>query len=265
MQPRDIAGRALGLGVEAIASVEPIKHGLTNESWLIHTANAAVVVRVSSRHWASLQIDRLAELSILHAVADAGIGAEVMASDLPNGLLVTRYLGPTCSEAGMTEDAFIDRLGAVFRKLHAVEPPCDVREVHLPTVIGGYLDTLHTLNQDSAMGAPELRERGLMLAWEMADTCAPKLCHNDVHHLNLVDREGIRLIDWEYAGIGEPYFDLASVCVYHDYSMRQRERLLAAYGGEVTSAALERLAKCCWLFEYVRDLWTEVRELIEAR
>jgi thiamine kinase len=265
MQPREAAARALGVGADAIVSVEPIKHGLTNQSWLVRTGNDAVVVRLSSRHWLSLQIDRLAETSILRAVAQAGIGAEVIAADLPHGLLVTRYLGPTCTEAHMTDAAFIERLGALFAQLHATAIPADAREVHLPTVIGGYLDTLHTLNRTSALVAPELRERGLMLAAEMADTCAPRLCHNDVHHLNVVDGKRTWLIDWEYAGSGEPYFDLASVCVYHHYSLEQRRCLLRAYQGESATASLERLSKCCWLFEYVRDLWTEVRGLLETR
>jgi hypothetical protein len=53
------------------------------------------------------------------------------------------------------------------------------------------------------------------------------------------------------------------VCVYHDYSLQQRSLLLNAYGGSASAAQLDRLAKCCWLFEYVRDLWTEVRGAIE--
>jgi len=86
-----------------------------------------------------------------------------------------------------------------------------------------------------------------------------KLCHNDVHHLNVIASEPMRFIDWEYAGVGEPYFDLASVCVYHDYTMEQRAQLLRAYAGTVGPIELERLAKCCWLFDYVRELWSLVR------
>ena len=48
-------------------------------------------------------------------------------------------------------------------------------------------------------------------------------CHNDVHHLNVVGGDELRLIDWEYAGAGEPLFDLASVCVYHGYDRTRRE------------------------------------------
>jgi thiamine kinase len=263
MSPRELAARALGVDGEAVLSVDPIKHGLTNESWLARTANDAVVVRISNRHWASLQIDRMVESIVLDAVAQAGIGPEVIASDLRRGVLVTRYLGPTCTDAEMTEPKFIEHLGLTFKALHSLPLPHDVHEVHLPSVIAGYLDTLDTLARRTTLTDVDMRERGLMLASEIAETSTPRLCHNDVHHLNVVASQSLRFIDWEYAGIGEAYFDLASVCVYHDYSLLQRGFLLNAYSGSASAAQLERLSKCCWLFEYVRDLWTEVRGAIE--
>jgi len=258
MPPREIAARALGIAPDQIVSADEIKHGLTNESWLVRSAQEAVIVRISNRHWASLQIDRNAEANVLEIVARAGIGPEILASDISRGLLVTRYLGPTCSPEAMMESRTIEQLGQVYRALHAFPVPQDLREVHLPSVIAGYLDTLDTLSTSSMLTTPEMRERGLSLATEIADSSEPRLCHNDVHHLNVIDAQPLRLIDWEYAGIGEPFFDLASVCVYHDYSMDQRAALVQAYRGTVATSDLERLAKCCWLFEYVRELWTEV-------
>lgn len=268
MSPREVAARALGVESGAITDVEQIKHGLTNESWFVRTGNDAVVVRISNREWASLQIDRVAEAVVLDAVATAGIGPEIIANDIAQGVLVTRYLGSTCEQRHMVDDDLIARLGGLFRTLHAVPAPDGIREVHLPSVIAGYLDTLDTLDtlgQGSALTANEMRDRALSLATEITRSSLPRLCHNDVHHLNLVDRTPLRLIDWEYAGLGEPFFDLASVCVYHDYSMRHRALLLQAYAGILDPAHVERLAKCCWLFEYIRDLWTAVRTALESR
>jgi thiamine kinase-like enzyme len=261
MSPRELAARALEVDPRSIVSIDPIKHGLTNESWLARSATDAIVVRVSNRHWASLQIDRNAESLVLDAVSRAGIGPEVIALDQQHGVLVTRYLGPTCTEAQMLDADLIRRLGQLFRALHGLRAPENIREIHLPSVIAGYLDTLDTLDRASGLMAHDMRTRGLALASEIADSSRPCLCHNDVHHLNLLDRDPLRLIDWEYAGLGESYFDLASVCVYHDYSMQQRWQLLEAYGASDS----ERLAKCCWLFEYIRDLWLEVRASVDRR
>jgi thiamine kinase len=261
MSPGDIAARALGIEASAISAVEPIKHGLTNESWLVRAGANAVVVRISSRHWQSLQIDRSAESLVLEAVAGAGIGAPVLTCDLVQGVLVTRYLGPTCKPSKLHAPDCIDALGRLFRKLHDLPPVQGVREVHLPTVIGGYLDTLRTLRRDCPQVEPDVSALAMALAEEIAASSKPCLCHNDVHDLNVVDGEPLHLIDWEYAGIGEPFFDLASLCVYHEYSFAEREYL----GAEVAPADFDRLAKCCWLFEFVRDLWTQVRSAVDTR
>jgi hypothetical protein len=73
-------------------------------------------------------------------------------------------------------------------------------------------------------------EKALSIANESDHQVLRCLCHNDVHHLNLVD-DGSRLwlLDWEYAAIGDPYFDLASVCCYHNFNAEQRSMLLDFY------------------------------------
>ena len=96
----------------------------------------------------------------------------------------------------------------------------------------------------------------------MAADARPCLCHNDIHHLNIVGREQLRLIDWEYAGIGERMFDLASICVYNTFNREQRADLLRAYAVNHLYAQWNRLELACWLFEYIRELWMEVRALV---
>lgn len=263
MFPRELAAQALGVHEGTIRSIEPIKHGLTNESWLVRTPDDAVVVRISSRHGDSLQIDRASEAAVLQSAAAAGISPPVLACDLERGILVTRYLGPVCTFRQLSQPPYIERLGRVFRTLHALAAPAHVREVHLPTLISGYLETLQTLHRDCALVESRLRARALAMAQEIADSCVPRLCHNDVHHLNVIDGEALRLIDWEYSGRGEPFFDLASVCVYHRYTPSQRERLLGAYLDAPGGQDMDRLGTCCWLFEYVRDLWAQVRAAVE--
>jgi thiamine kinase len=105
-----------------------------------------------------------------------------------------------------------------------------------------------------------LRDRAQQVALKLRENSAATLCHNDVHHLNVTDDGNLRLIDWEYAGVGQRLFDLASVCVYHNYDKLQREQLLSAYTSLTELTTWHRLELACWLFDYVRDLWMAVRE-----
>jgi thiamine kinase-like enzyme len=130
-----------------------------------------------------------------------------------------------------------------------------VREVDLRKTFEGYVATLTAHGAGGELVSATLQRRAAELVTLLRRNAHPALCHNDVHHLNIVDGAGLRMIDWEYAGLGEPLFDLASVCVYHRYARAERAALLAAYAGALDA----RLDAALWLFEYIRDLWLAVR------
>jgi thiamine kinase len=258
--PAQVVAVALELGTGPIREIAPIKHGLTNRSWLVRTEGDRFVVRISDVGSAeALQIDRESEASVLQHVARAGIGPQVLRCDPAQGVLVTRYLGATWTEQDAHSDYNIDRLAALLRRLHALNVPSGVRAVDLASTVHGYVRTLLERGTHSGLVSLELRECAQETALQLREDWSPCLCHNDVHHLNIVGSDPIRLIDWEYAGVGEPLFDLASLCVYHRYSKLQRERLLSAYGAASDAINWQRLELACWLFDYIRDLWTAVR------
>jgi thiamine kinase len=257
--PPQVAAVALDLGVGAVRNIEPIKHGLTNRSWLVTTNADRFVVRISDESAQDLQIDRNSEAAVLQLVASAGIGPEVLRCDPDRGILVTRYLGATWTEPDAQLGDNIDRLAALLRRLHALEVPATVRAVDLASTVHGYLHTLDERGIRSGLTLPSLRECADKTALQLRKDSTPCLCHNDVHHLNVIAGESPRLVDWEYAGVGEPLFDLASVCVYHRYRRSQRERLLSAYAAPSEAITWQRLELACWLFDYIRDLWLAVR------
>ena len=61
--------------------------------------------------------------------------------------------------------------------------------------------------------------------------CRP--CHNDLLSANFID-DGTRLwlVDWEYAGMGDPFFDLGNFAVNHELAEEGENELLAAYGSD---------------------------------
>lgn len=267
MSPADVAAALPGIDVGRIESIERLKHGLTNESWLVRTERDALVIRHSNAEEESLQIDRASEAAILAAVAQAGIGPEVVRCDPAQHILVTRYAGSTWSESDAVKPENIRRIAGLLRRLHGLQPPAGAQHVDLEAAVGGYLNTLDEHGVPCAIAAPALRRRARDIATTLKRDASTCLCHNDIHALNIIDDGTLRLIDWEYAGLGESFFDLASLCVYHRYGRQQREQLLLAYANHAAqpdAQQLHRLELACWLFDYVRDLWTEVRKGIAA-
>jgi len=263
MQPAHIAALALEVPFADIVAAERIKHGLTNESWLVRTARDAVVVRISNTAERDLQIDRQSEAAILAAVAAADLGAPVLLCHPATHVLVTRYLGKPWTFDDAREPANIERLAGTLRRLHALTPPRGVRTVDLHATIEGYLRTLDEHGSQHELGTRELRTAAREAAGSLRASSIPCLCHNDAHHLNIVGDGEVRLIDWEYAGVGERLFDLASACSYHEYDAVRRERLLDAYLTTRDAAVERRLELACWLFGYIRDLWLAVRALTD--
>jgi thiamine kinase-like enzyme len=249
MQPAHIAALALDVPFADIVASERIKHGLTNESWLVRTARDAVVVRVSNAAERELQIDRHSEAAILAAVAAADLGAPVLLCDPARHVLVTRYLGKPWTFADALQHTNIERLARTMQRLHALTPPQGVRTVDLNETVEGYLRTLDEHGAQNPLGTEALRVRARGAAESLRVGSVACLCHNDAHHLNIVDDGEVRLIDWEYAGVGERLFDLASACVYHGYDQAQRASLLGAYLTAHDGTIERRLDLACWLFE----------------
>lgn len=260
MTPVEVAAEVLCVPREGLRA-DRIKGGLTNESWCVQAAHTAVVVRISTVDEHALQLNRQSETQVLSLVQQAGIGAEVLLCAPQRRLLVTRKLNAeTLSFAAMHDAAVIDQVAQLLRRLHALAAPASVQHSDLPAVLRGYWRSLDT--QGAQPNDAAARARALDIANESARCALRCLCHNDVHHLNLMsDGRRLWLLDWEYAGIGDPFFDLAAVCCYHTYDDALRRHLLHAYFGQLISEDSERLQRMCWLFDYIKHLWLAVRQL----
>ena len=70
------------------------------------------------------------------------------------------------------------------------------------------------------------------LRHEVAHHEAPGPCHNDLLPANLIDDgTSVRIIDWEYAGMGDRFFDLGNFAENHRLTAAQEIAFLHAYAG----------------------------------
>jgi thiamine kinase-like enzyme len=62
-------------------------------------------------------------------------------------------------------------------------------------------------------------------------------CHNDLLSANFICSDGrVWIVDWEYAGMGDRYFDLANLSINNGFGEDDDRRLLEAYFREPATA-----------------------------
>ena len=77
-------------------------------------------------------------------------------------------------------------------------------------------------------------------------------CHNDLLAANFLhDGERIVIVDWEYAGMGDRFFDLGNFAVNNELDDAGEERLLEAYFGDPPS---DRRRAALKLYRFMSDV-----------
>ena len=242
-------GRAL---LAAGARIERLAGGLSNRTWLAASAAGELVVRLGGAHELHLAADRVGERQALAAAEALGFGPRLVHVDPRRGVLVTeRIAGRTWTRADARAATGIARLGARLKALHAAPPPRSVRRIDICDAIAHYLE-----RRDLPEGPVTHEALADLVRWALGGyrPLRAALCHNDLHHLNVIDAEPLRFVDWEYAGVGDPLIDLAAVACYHDFDESQRAALLAAYAGGVDAAVF---SDACLIFDCLHALWLD--------
>ena len=84
-------------------------------------------------------------------------------------------------------------------------------------------------------------------------------CHNDLLAANFIDDgERVWVVDWEYAGMGDPFFDLANFAVNNGLDEEGETALLEAYG----SADMRALTLMRFMSDFREAMWGVVQQAI---
>ena len=86
-------------------------------------------------------------------------------------------------------------------------------------------------------------------------------CHNDPLCANWVEGDGkLYLIDWEYAGMNDGYWDLAAISIEAEYRHDHDEILLREYlGQEADKIQWQHFLAAKIYVDYLWTLWAKTR------
>ena len=204
--------------------------GITNHNVRMCLGGADVVVRLCSDGVDILGIDRSVEDVATRRAAELGIGPEVVAYYPDLEVLVTRWVdGGEQPAAELREPGVLARVAGALRAFHGSDDlGKDFTVVALARrQVAAARDPDPRLTQAIQLGAR-------IDAALTGDEHTPVPCHNDLLGANFVGSGGgLRIVDWEYAGMNDRYFDLANFSVNNELSEDADRALLEAYFGTV--------------------------------
>jgi len=246
----------------------PLSGGITNRNFLVTGAadGTKYVIRLAGNDTHLLGISREVEHAATVAAAGVGVGPEVLAFVRPEGYLVTRFIeGRPIPEPEMRAPERLHAVGETLRRIH--DGPA-IPGLFVPFRI---VEAYRALAQSRGVPIPPEYDLAQSIARriELACLTAPlemRPCHNDLLNANFIDDGArIRIVDWEYAGMGDPYFDLGNFSINHDLDADQDAILLTAYLGEAPSPALaSRLTLMRVLSDFREAMWGVLQQGIST-
>ena len=240
------------------AHVEVLGGGITNHNFKVDVADGSYVLRVAGRDTGLLGIDRGVEHEASLAAAAVGVGPDVVAFVEPEGYLVTRFIeGTIVPVERMREEESIKRVAHALRAVHR-GPSLPGRFISF-RVVEDYRSTAFAHGAEvppSYVWARQVARR----VERARGVFAERPCHNDLLNANLIDDGSrIRIVDWEYAGMGDVFFDLANFSINHGLDRDARQSLLSAYVGQVRPEDERALELMLFMSDFREAMWGVVQ------
>jgi len=233
--------------------------GLTNQNWKIDWNGEAFVLRIAGPGTGDY-IDRSNESVNARAASEAKVGADVIFADEASGLMMTRFIPGAVT---MSPALFKSRQGAPARAAVALKRMHEsglrfAKRFELFAMIDSYRALLEKLGAGLPDGyAAALEQAGAVREALKAAPGELAPCHCDPLSENFLD-DGQRMwvVDWEYSGMNDPFWDLGDLAVEADFDAAQERELLAAYcGGPPSAEAVGRTVIYKAMCDLLWTLW----------
>jgi thiamine kinase-like enzyme len=244
---------------------DALQAGITNRNFRVDVRGESFVVRLAGKETELLGIDREAERAATQAAADAGVAPEVFAYLPEHRALITRFvqadpLPPEELERPEVMAAVVDAVRAIHG-MRAIPSAFDVFRV-----VRDYREVAVA----RGVAIPSAFDEALAIADRISATFSTnpvpaRPCHDDLLNANFLMRDGrVVIVDYEYAGMGDIFFDLGNLSVNNGISEGAQEVLLERYFGAPTTEHRARLSLMRIMSDFREAMWGVVQQGIST-
>lgn len=225
----EFVSKALNIKSNEITNIECVKEGMTNNSYKFEYNGEHYFVRIPGEG-TEKYIDRQCEAEVLNSLKDKNITEDIIFLDKNSGYKVSKYIDDS-RPLDINDDSELKACMALYRRFHSfgikVSQSSDIVEK-----INEYLSII----KDKDVYVPyEDFDKILLNEKKIADMIKNEdrpftLCHGDPNPNNvLVTKSGLKLIDFEYAGMADPLSDIALFGVYVGFDIEKTLMLYKMY------------------------------------
>jgi thiamine kinase-like enzyme len=207
----------------------PLGGGITNHNFRIDVGGESFVLRIVGADTELLGINREYEYAASLAAGKMGIAPEVYYFIQPDGYLITRFInGRAILPEEIRQPENIRRVMDAVRKIHTMQPIPGRFDVF--RIIRKYTETARryqvTFPKQYDWLIERFQEAEKALSVHPYHPCP---CHNDLLNANFLTNGQLYILDWEYAGMGDGFFDLANFSDHHNLTDDQDRWMLECY------------------------------------
>lgn len=243
----------LNWDINLLSLLEPVG-GLSNNNFRAIYSNNSYFIRLCEP--TIFNINRISELDILNKASSLNLCKTPIYFNALTGNMIYKWIdGHMPTEVDINSGDFLDSLCINLKKLHLLNCEtsfnpfneiierikiCNSLKLSLPTYINSLIERLYRLEK-------ELEKNKLI-----------GLCHNDLNISNiLISKVNLYIIDYEFSGMGDIFFDLATIAWLQSYN--GRINLLKSYFGTFNIKDYDKLLKYLYVVKLLNALWSLIK------
>ena len=236
--------------------ISPLEGGITNRNYRVDVDGKSFHLRLAGENTEMLGIDRENEYKANLVAGELEFAPSVIYFIQPEGYLVTRFIdGRPIPPEEIREPQNLQRVAELLHKIHSMPSiPGTFSSFHVVRNYAEIALRYHVIfpqNFDWLVSQMNDAEASVMYRPDF-----PHPCHNDLLNGNfLLSDQRLYVLDWEYAGMGDVFFDLANFSNNHELSEHQDRFVLDCYFGKVTIRDLAHLNIMKIMSDFREAMW----------
>jgi thiamine kinase len=229
---------------------QTLSSGAISQVFLCTYNNAKAVVRIDCPGASMLSIDRNSEVKILNGIKNLQLAPKILYQDESTGILIWEFIpGNKPSFNSGNKDHCLQSLGREISLIHNTSIPNHCSDIFINS-----MDLYGNLLKNTSH--ERLYIKALSLFKELYfDGINKVLSHNDLNQGNLLWKNKFYFLDWEYASLNHPCFDVASLVNTFKLDPNQIYELSIGYGGDQELFKIERLNRWIEFIHYLNEIW----------